>query len=383
MIARRKQGWIGIDFGTKVVKVAQLARAEGALCWQRVILPRSPAAGGLACTGQELREALEVHGGFRGRIAACALPMSATELRAIAMPPGSETERRAMIAQELEAAATSDEPRQFDFWQAGAAGSSGSEQDGVQVLSVPSAKVAELTDLLATAGLECAVLDGLPCALARAVPLSSAPAAEGPLAAVDWGHDNASLTIVEGGRAQFARPLRDCGAGSLFQEVSRVLGLDEAEAIELLTRFGLPAADEAPLEEQEIREVIADVVGAHVQRMVDELTRTFAFFRLQRQALQPRRACLFGAGATVKNAAEFLAARLELPCQVWRLWCGRPARLGESRRDAYTTSRRDGCFRDSGRDSQRISGRDAHTTSEAAGEEMFGPAAALSALAWK
>ncbi|MGH7136843.1 MAG: pilus assembly protein PilM, partial [Pirellulales bacterium] len=341
MIARRKHGWIGIDFGTKVVKVAQLERAGEALRWRRAVIPRSPAAGGLACTGQELRQALEAHGGFQGRVAACTLPMSATELRAIAVPPGSEAERRAMIAQELEAAAVVNEPREFDFWQAGA--SNGAEQDGVQVLSVATAKVSELTDSLAVAGLECAVLDCVPCTLARAVALSSAHPVEGPLAAIDWGHDNATLSIVEGGRAQFTRPLRDCGAGGLFQEVCRTLGLDETEAIELLTRFGLPAAAEAPLEEQEIREVVVDIVGAHVQRMVDELTRTFAFFRLQRQSLLPRRACLFGAGATVKNVAAFVAAKLETPCEVWRLaaaddsWCGHLARLGESRRDAYTT----------------------------------------------
>jgi Tfp pilus assembly PilM family ATPase len=222
LIGRRKHGWIGIDFGTKVVKVAQLERAEGVLRWRRAVIPRSPAAGPLA-TGQQLRETLEVHGGFHGRIAACTLPMSATELRAIAVPPGSETERRAMIAQDLEAAITANGPREFDFWQAGASGPSGGEQDGVQVLSVPSAKVAELTDSLAAAGLECAVLDGLPCALARAVSLSSAQPGEGPLAAIDWGHENATLTIVQGGRSQFTRLLRDCGAGALFQEVSRAL----------------------------------------------------------------------------------------------------------------------------------------------------------------
>lgn len=362
MIARRKHGWLGIDFGTKVVKVAQLQRAGGGVRWQRVVIPKSQAASGLACTGQELRHALEVHGGFEGRMAACTLPISATELRTIAVPPGNDAERRAMISQELEAAVTAAGPREFDFWQTGAS-SGGAEQDGVQVLSVPSAQVTEMTNTLSDAGLECALLDGLPCVLARAVALASPRPVEEPIAAIDWGHDNALLTIVEGGRAQFTRPLRDCGAGGLFQEVSRTLGLDDAEAIELLTRFGLPVADAAPLEAQEIREVVVDIVGIHVQRLIEELTRTFAFFRLQRQSLVPRRACLFGAGATVKNAAALIAMKLETPCDVWRLpagelWCGRPARSRESRWEACTTN-------------------------ETAGEEIFGPAAALSALAWK
>lgn len=344
-MARGKQGWIGIDFGSKVAKIAQLERVGDRLRWRRTLLPHLLDEQGLAYPGEELLQALEVHGGFRGRVVACTLPMSTTELRTVSVPPGSVQERRAMIAQELEAAATSAEPREFDFWQ------TGNEQDGVQVVSVTGEKVAQLTRSLAAAGLECAVLDGLPCALARAVSMTPAGSADGPTAAIDWGYANATLAIVERGRALFTRPLRDCGAGALFTEVSQTLGLDEADAVELLTRFGLPDAApsntaEAGAEADEIREVVVDIVGSHVQRMLDELVRTFAFFRLQRQALLPHRGRLFGAGATVKNAAAYLSARLELPCDVWRLMTD----------DEPQT---------------------------ASGAEMFGPAAALSALAWK
>lgn len=346
-MARGKHGWIGIDFGTKVAKIAQLVRAGDRLRWHRAIVPHTLDDEGRAYPGEELLHALEVEGGFRGRVVACTLPMSATELRTVSVPPGSVQERRAMIAQELEDAAPTEEPREFDFWQTS---SSGNEQDGVQVMAVASEKIAQLTASVSAAGLECAVLDGLPCALARAVGMTPAGIIEGPVAAIDWGYANATLTIVERGCAQFTRPLRECGAGALFAEVSQTLGLDEADAVELLTRFGLPgtahtAAEGADAEGDEIREVVADIVGIHVQRMVDELTRTFAFFRLQRQVLLPRRAWLFGAGATVKNAASFLAARLELACDIWTLAADGP-----------------------------------QTT---AGVEMFGPAAALSALAWK
>lgn len=347
-MARGKHGWIGIDFGSKVAKIAQLERAGDRLRWRRALVPHLLDEEGRAYPGEALLHALQVDGGFRGRTVACTLPMSATELRTVSVPPGSAAERRAMIAQELEAAAASEEPREFDFWQSGA---NANEQDGLQVVSVSSAKVAQITTSLAAAGLECAVLDGLPCALARAVGMAATGVAEGPTAAIDWGYANATLTIVERGRAQFTRPLRDCGAGALFAEVSQTLGLDEADAIELLTRFGLPGtvssgSGECGTEADEIREVVVDIVGSHVQRMVDELTRTFAFFRLQRQALLPQRAWLFGAGATVKNAASFLSTRLDLPCDVWRLAADEP-----------------------------------QTT--AAGVEIFGPAAALSALAFK
>ena len=346
MISRRKHGWIGIDFGTKVAKIAQLERAGDRVRWNRAVVPCSGGSCSLTCTGDELRHALEVHGGFHGHIVACTLPMSSTELRTVTVPPGSDSERRAMIALELDAAAGTQQPREFDFWQPAAPTGAGGEQDGLQVLSVATSTITDMTDALAAAELECAVLDGLPCALARAVEMAPAPAATGPVAAIDWGHVNATLSIVEGGRAQFTRLLRDCGAGALINESSQVLGLDEAEAAELLARFGLPGVEGAGSEENEICEVVADIVGGHLQRMIDELTRTFAFLRLQRQALVPTRACLFGAGATVKNAAALLAAKLELPCDVWRL------------------------------------ANEEGPETQAAGEPIFGPAAALSALAW-
>lgn len=345
MIARRKYGWIGIDFGEGATEIAQLERAGERLRWRRIAIPSQNRDGRLPWSGDELRHALEVDGGFHGRVAACILPASSTELRTISVPPGSDAERRAMIAQELEAAAGGTyEPREFDFWRLG--GPAG-EQEGVQVLSAASETVAELTELLASAGLECAVLDGLPCALARASTMAPDGVAEGPQAAIDWGYANATVTIVEGGRAQFTRVLRDCGAASLFAEVEQALGLDAADAVELLGQFGLHGAQQDDLETAEIREAVSDIASPHLERLIDELMRTFGFLRLQRQALVPKRAWLFGGGATVKNVAGFLSARLAMPCETWRLAAA---------------------------DEQSM---------PAPGEAMFGPVAALSALGWR
>ena len=341
MIGKPKHGWIGIDFGTKVAKVAQLERAGNRLVTHQITVERLENDGQVAGDGERLREALEICGQFRGRTVACTLPMSATDLRAMNVPPGTDAERRAMIAQELEAAYSDGTAREFDFWETEASGA-----DSVNVLSVARATVDSVTATLAVAGLECAVLDGLPCTLARAVAMSTNDIA-GPIAAIDWGYANATVSIVEHGRPQFTRPLRDCGAGAMFTDVAQALGLNEAEAAEVLTRFGLPDPEKPDSDGDEIGEVVADIIGGQLQRVVDELTRTFSFLRLQRQALLPKRLLLFGAGATVRNAAAFVAARLETPCDVWRL--------------------------------ANYESAEGQTT----GEAVFGPATALSALAWK
>jgi type IV pilus assembly protein PilM len=372
VIAARKHGWIGIDFGTKVAKVAQLERAGSRFLVHRLTIDCLEANREVTCTGEQLREALDVSGRFSGRTVACTLPMSATDLRAMNIPPGSDAERRAMIAQEFEAAYADGVAREFDFWETDASAA----QDSVNVLSVAKAKIEALIETLSVAGLECKVLDGLPCALGRAVALSTSSQGAGPVAAIDWGHASATVIIVEHGRPQFTRLLRDCGAGAMFAEVGQALGLNEAEAAEVLTRFGLPGPQNAEEEKgvrnlclvaqkfpdtfssdtfsadfsseaDEIGEVVLDIVGGQLQRIVDELTRTFGFLRLQRQSLLPKRLLLFGAGATVRNAATFLASRLETPCDIWRL------------------------------------ANEEHNETETSGEAVFGPATALSALAWK
>src|SRR5205823_2776498 len=88
------------------------------------------------CTGQEIRRALAMHGGFHGRTVACTLPMSWTDLRSLNVPPGNDAERRAMIAQELESVYGADEePRDFDFWEIGDDGeASQASPDAVSVL---------------------------------------------------------------------------------------------------------------------------------------------------------------------------------------------------------------------------------------------------------
>jgi Tfp pilus assembly PilM family ATPase len=366
VITGRQRGWIGIDLGTQVVKLAQLVRVGGRLRSTYTTLDRRASARGPAesenaadrpfWSGGEIRRALDLHGGFRGRSVACTLPMSWTDLRPLTVPPGNESERRAMIAQELESVyGENDKPREFDFWETDAATQGDPiAPDGVQVLSIARKRVTELGESLSQAGLDCRVLDGLPCALARALTLARPGETNQPSAAIDWGVTNATFCIVQRGQTQFTRNLRDCGAGALVAQVGQTLGLTQLEGGQLLQRWGLPRPGTTAGPDDEIQEVIASVVDGHLRRLLEELVKTLAYLRAQRPGLLPKQLWLFGGGATVKNAAAFLASKLEIPCEVWRLPGGDETGGGNST--------------DAGQ--------------SAGGEGIFGPAVALSALAW-
>ncbi len=355
----RQKGWIGVDLGTCAVKIAQVEKVGSRyrLAAALVISRPEPETGGVApdlpaaaaspsplAWAQRTRE--ELRRDFTGRRAACMLSLDRGELRPMNLPPGSPPERRAMIAAELsETYEAGLEGRVFDYWDARSAeGAAGSSLENVHVLSLAEADAAEAAAVLGRLGLRCEVIDGLPPALARAVAMAQPEAAE-PVAAVDWGAHTATLCLVHQGTAVYTRQLRDCGFVALPSAVQRALGLSTHDARQLLCTYGVVDPSAGGDRWAELRHVLSDIVAEPVAALVAEIQRTLAYPELHRAGLLPGRVWLFGGGATVRNIAPYLRAKIGLPVEPWRLE-GPGDRMG-------------------------------------AEPVLMGPAAALSALAWE
>lgn len=358
----RQKGWIGVDLGTCAVKIAQVEKVGPRYCLGAALVVSRPeqevtgVAAGLAVAepvppGPDLsawtrRVRPELRRDFAGRHAACVLSLDRAELRPMNLPPGSPPERRAMIAAELQESYEAPlEGRVFDYWDTrGAETAPGSHLENVNVLCLAEAEAAEAAATLGRLGLRCEVIDGLPTALARAVAMVQPDIAE-PVAAVDWGARNATLCLVHQGTAVYTRQLRGCGYAALPSAVQRALGLPAGDAQQLLCTYGVvdPSAPRDP--RAEVQDVLTDIVAEPVAALVAEIQRTLAYPELHRAALLPSRLWLFGGGATVRNIAPYLRAKIGLPVQPWRL--------------------------------EGPSGR------RASEGVLVGPAAALSALAWE
>ncbi len=353
-MSARQTGWIGIDLGARAVKLAQVERVgdELRLAAARVIRRGEPA--GDDCEQPAVPwwgdvDLSSPRQGFAGRRAACVLPASMTDLRALNLPEGSPVERRAMIAVELAGLLGEGVDRRvFDYWDARPPDdASDSSLENVNVLSVAEEDAAAVAGRLARAGYCCEAIDGLPTALARAVRMVLAPERSEPVAAIDWGHQSATLCVVHRGSPVFTRQLRDCGFAALPSAVCLALGLSRDDAEQLLSTYGVldPARPDDPL--REVQEVLTEIVAAPMAEMVAELNKTLAYPELHRSRLVPQTLWLFGGGATVKNVAAHLSQKTGLPVRVWGL-----AARGEQGRSP-------------------------------AAPALFGPAAALSALAWE
>ncbi len=359
-------GWIGVDLGTQTVKLAQAVRtADGVRLHHAAVIQRpSPwsAADALALdepdpSWAEIHAALEC-GGFRGRNAACVLPMNVCQLRGLKVPQGDERERRAMIALELaDDGAEQPFPIEFDFWELG--GEKGIETaDGfnVNVLSVARPWIDRVATDCQQTRLDCWAVDAIPLAMARAIGIAVLPGNGERLLAIDWGFSNTTLSIVGKGRPLYARRLHNCQIRNGLAAIKSSLGVTLDHAQHLINVHGVklprtPGRDTgaAPSGDDEIQAAITDAFAETTASLVDQIQKTLRFIESQRRCQPPATLWLMGGGASVRNMGPYLADALGMQVELWGVTTG---------------SERATVVRD------RLAA-------------LFGPALALSALAWR
>jgi Tfp pilus assembly PilM family ATPase len=334
MFGNRRKGWIGIEWGTQTLRLAQIERnrEEWRVVASAVVTrrhnsstPQELLSAVPAWSALELRTAISSDPRFSGRTAACVLPMHLTELRQLTIPPGSAAERYAMVSNEI--ASTQGDAEGdvlFDYWES--PGTAPSESSGtINAMSVPCDIVANVTDTMAQARLACEVLDGLPFSLGRAVGMEFGRE-NGLIAVLDWGRISSTFCLVRNGAPLFTRHLRNCGLARLTDTVSQALALPEEDVTETLATFGLPGDPPSDGRAGEIQAVIAEAAQPHLNEIVEEVRRTIAYIGTQDSGAVPERLCLTGDGATVRHADHFLSSQVSVPVRVW----GMPATVADN-----------------------------------------------------
>jgi Tfp pilus assembly PilM family ATPase len=324
-MAMSRKGWIGIELGTRALKVAQVERAKGKarIAASAVLYRNDPAPEGesLGWSEHDLAAALALDPNFTGCKTACVLPMHRTPLHAFTIPAGDRAERRAMLVHEIAATASGNEAdAEFDFWEVeGAASSAAAGGGNVCTMSVSRAAVSEITHHLSKAGLVCEVLDGLPFALARAVSLAYGEQHSAPVAAVDWGDASSTFCLIANERLIFTRHLRNCGLGLLVDAVRQALNVSEEDVRHILNRYGLPDPQQPNGDDAQLQTIVAEAGAEQLNEIAEELRKTMAYLRMQFAALFPQQICLMGAGAGVRNVAGFLSRETGINVELWRL----------------------------------------------------------------
>ena len=327
----QRYGWIGVDVGTHTVKLAQVVRDGVGVRLHRAAVIQRPAtwsgddllAESQPITSQmEIQAALEC-GKFAGRNAICALPMNVCQLRSLNVPPGSDDERRTMIADELaEDWAELANPMEFDFWEMETnRGEKSSDSFNVSVMAASRLWIRQLWRDCRKAGMDCWAIDGLPLSMARAVGMVGGLGGGRRVLAVDWGFSNTTMCIVGDDRPLYSRRIQDCAFGRVLEAIMQTfdVSLDEAQHLAESDGVAVPKDLGHADADAEAAEAITDAAAGSLDELVRQIGRTLQFTELQRRHLQPAAIWLLGGGASLKNIATYLSQALSLPVHILSL----------------------------------------------------------------
>ncbi|QEG34201.1 type IV pilus biogenesis protein PilM [Bythopirellula goksoeyrii] len=357
MFRQQKHGWIGIDIGSATVKVAQLARNGDTLrVVARAIVPRS-----LPVTTEERETELEplwsasgeigaavaLANGLRGRKAASTMPMGLCDLHHIDRLDEFSEDLDSVVRHAVESATQSSADHlQFDIWPA-------ESHDGLNqplrwnVLAVARPWSDQIYSDVVNNGFACQQIDGLPHTLTRAIDMGLSSERTLPVSALDWGYSQATFCIVHEGRPVYARVLKDCGLDRVIRSVSDGLDIRPEQTYGLLQQYGLSGLNSSGTDEKAT--LVAELIKEPLLQLENELSRTLSYVTSLRRSIKPQQLYLFGGGGLIKQLSNYLTRQLQIESRVWQL---NPLPSNEH-------------------------------ASEPEGHCLFGPALALSALAWE
>jgi type IV pilus assembly protein PilM len=325
----QRYGWIGVDVGTHSVKLAQTVRDGASVRLHRAAVIQRPtswtADDGLALeqpitSYPEMRAAIEC-GDFVGRNAITTLPMNVCQMRSLNVPPGTDRERRTIIADELaEDWAALRSPLDFDFWETEPGKTEkGTDSFNVNVLATSRQWISQIWRDCRRSGLDCWAIDGLPLAMARSAGLAGGSAGGKRALVVDWGYSNTTLCIAGDDRPLYSRRIHGCAFGRIVDAIVGGLDVTLDEAQHLVETEGVVTKDRKSGGDMHTAQAITNAATATLDELVRQVGRTLHFTETQRQHLRPSAVWLLGGGASMKNIGPYLADALSLPVHIWSL----------------------------------------------------------------
>jgi len=327
-LRRGQSGLIGIDVGSRYLKIAQVDFRGGVfhLRGARLIeLEQTPGGAGHVeewSLGSLVREAVGSTE-FHGRRIACVLPNSCYQETSVDIEPTPdrpvEETARGHVSQ---TGSLGESGSAVDFWKIPLPPSSGAcSRESYRMVRVSESVVKKVGMDFQKAGFHLHCVDGPAMARARCTRIQDPLASQDNLAVLDWGYSLATLTFIVQGIPVFSRALRDCSYSRLLQVTARELGMTQSNTDVLLRQYGLPGVEPPPRGRELIRQTILDTLRPAIHQMGDELQRTMAYLERKFPRCRPERLLLTGGGAALNNGAHWLSRISGLKAHCWSPSC--------------------------------------------------------------
>jgi type IV pilus assembly protein PilM len=317
LLGKRRWGPIGIDIGSRSVKLLQFDAARSALTeTARWDLPVHD--GGNASRREEqivdaLRRARDGRN-FRGHEAVFCLGAGSLFVQNIRVPQAAGDELRKIV--HFEAAGRlpfSSEEAELRYLEADDVRQGDTVRREVILFACQRATIQRVLAVAEAARLRAVAIDVEPIALLRcyARQLRRDEDQKQRRMFVNIGASMTGVVIARGSDAMFVKYV-ELGGRHLDDAVARHLKMTPADAAALRRHNGDRRADQR---DPEITRTIAESVRPVLDRLAHELSLCLRYYSVTFRG-QPLAEILLGGGEATAPLAEWLAARLELPCEV-------------------------------------------------------------------
>ena len=307
-IAGRREDAIGIDIGSRSIKMAEVVMRSGMPFMKKMavfVVPDSVMKDGVIVDEALLAETLQrmaSRNGFSGRQVAAALGGRSLFIREVMFPRMSEAELRQAIRWDLDKYVPfSPDQLYFDFWVTGP----GLTEFEVRVLlvAVPRDVTDALVRVLNKAGLKPVAIDIEPLAIQRTVPDAT------DCMLINSGAAVSQVTLFQNGSPVFTRNI-PIGGNQFTETVMEGFEIGREEA-ELLKQKDNDFLDIAGSDDN--KEIVKKQMDRIVGELAGEVRRTLEYYQAQNRSVNISRIIITGGGAKLAMLPEKLAQILDLP----------------------------------------------------------------------
>lgn len=320
-IAKRRASPIGVDIGSRSVKLLQLdagrSRVRAASRWD---LPAEDPNPGPQRDQQHDRQIVEAvrrareGRDFRGREAVLCLGADSLFVQNVRVAPASGEELRKLV--HLETAGRlpfSSEEADVHYLEAADVRQSDTLRREVIVLACHRPVLQRMLSLAENAGLRPVAIDVAPAAVLRCYcrQFRRDDDQQRRMMFVNVGASTTLAVIARGSDAVFVKYI-DVGGRHLDEAVAGHLRMGLAEAAALRRHNGDRRADQR---DPEITRGIAESIRPVLDRLTNELALCLRYYSVTFRG-QPLSQIVLGGGEATQALADWVAARLDLPCEL-------------------------------------------------------------------
>ena len=301
---------IGIDVGSRSIKVAQLFRSGGKP--QIAALSMLPRTNVGEIDSEDILKMKRVlkRQGFYGNDVVLAAPENELLRGVFDVPPQVSGAPIAQIARMELSRIHNVAPDSFEMvcWDPPDPGKSKSTMQTIAI-GCPHETAGAFIDLFEDSGFSVRALDIRIAAAARACTTLTVPP-PALTSILDIGWESTKLLLLCGSTVIYERPFRNKCLAKLRSKLSETFGITEVAADQVISTIGFVTESEAGELDQESVEVIRRMLGKHFDMMLEELEASFDYANYQYPGEGAKRLLLIGGGAGISGLSQYFHSTL-------------------------------------------------------------------------